>query len=369
MNERDYIDKVKFKLFLRRELSLFATSVTILSHTTELQKHINFGFKNICYLNDGQITNSFRTDKELAIYNKVITDLIKNNRLKCNNLLNKGIRLNNFARRLLVLKKNYVDYSDSRLNRDFYRLLDGYLKLFVFSTVIPHEIGIAFSNLKITHKIKNYANLEKKINQLRLESFYVVYEEKIFGPLFKEVAKRRKIKNYELLFNLKYNEISEFILGKMIINESELGARSTFVNLVTPKIIFTKFGEANCKKYYKLLLKPSSRNTNTISGKTAYPGKVKGCVRVLINRKDTAKFIKGEILATVSSNPEFMLAIKKAKAIIADEGGLTCHAAIISRELKIPCIIGTKVATEVLKDGDFVEVDANQGIVRVLKKV
>ena len=58
----------------------------------------------------------------------------------------------------------------------------------------------------------------------------------------------------------------------------------------------------------------------------------------------------------------------KAKAIIADEGGLTCHAAIISREFKIPCIIGTKVATEVLKDGDFVEVDANQGIVRVLKK-
>ena len=47
---------------------------------------------------------------------------------------------------------------------------------------------------------------------------------------------------------------------------------------------------------------------------------------------------------------------------------MTCHAAIISREFKIPCIIGTKVATEVLKDGDFVEVDANQGIVRVLKK-
>ncbi len=51
----------------------------------------------------------------------------------------------------------------------------------------------------------------------------------------------------------------------------------------------------------------------------------------------------------------------------ADEGGITCHAAIVSRELKKPCIIGTRIATKVLKDGDLVEVDANKGIVKILK--
>ena len=61
--------------------------------------------------------------------------------------------------------------------------------------------------------------------------------------------------------------------------------------------------------------------------------------------------------------------MRRAKAIITDEGGLTCHAAIISRELGIPCIIGTKIATKVLKDGDMVEVDANKGIVKKIKKV
>ena len=56
--------------------------------------------------------------------------------------------------------------------------------------------------------------------------------------------------------------------------------------------------------------------------------------------------------------------MKMAGAIITDEGGLTCHAAIISRELGTPCIIGVQVATEVLKDGDLVEVDANNGVIK-----
>jgi pyruvate,water dikinase len=60
--------------------------------------------------------------------------------------------------------------------------------------------------------------------------------------------------------------------------------------------------------------------------------------------------------------------IKKCGAIVTDEGGITCHAAVISRELEIPCIVGTKIATQVLKDGDLVEVDANKGVVKILKK-
>jgi pyruvate,water dikinase len=64
--------------------------------------------------------------------------------------------------------------------------------------------------------------------------------------------------------------------------------------------------------------------------------------------------------------PDLVSAMKRAAAIVTDEGGVTCHAAIISRELKKPCIIGTKVATKVFKDGDLVEVDANKGIVRII---
>jgi pyruvate,water dikinase len=69
------------------------------------------------------------------------------------------------------------------------------------------------------------------------------------------------------------------------------------------------------------------------------------------------------------TRPQFISAMKLASAIVTDEGGLTSHAAIIARELKIPCIVGTKVATQVLHDGDLVEVDANKGIVRILEKI
>jgi pyruvate,water dikinase len=78
------------------------------------------------------------------------------------------------------------------------------------------------------------------------------------------------------------------------------------------------------------------------------------------------KFNKGEIVISINTNPSLLPILREANAIITDEGGIMCHAAIVSRELKKPCIIGTKIATQVLKDGDLVEVDANEGVVRIL---
>ena len=78
------------------------------------------------------------------------------------------------------------------------------------------------------------------------------------------------------------------------------------------------------------------------------------------------KMNQGDILVSAATNPNLMPAIRQAAAIITDEGGLTCHAAIVSRELEIPCLVGTKIATKVLKDGDKVEVDAERGVVKKL---
>jgi pyruvate,water dikinase len=68
------------------------------------------------------------------------------------------------------------------------------------------------------------------------------------------------------------------------------------------------------------------------------------------------------------TRPEYVPLMRLALAIVTDEGGITCHAAIVSRELKKPCIIGTKIATQVLHDGDLVEVDADAGVVRVIEQ-
>jgi len=103
-----------------------------------------------------------------------------------------------------------------------------------------------------------------------------------------------------------------------------------------------------------------------IKGQVAYPGKASGKVKVHFDYMETANIAKGMVLVATMTNPQIVPLLKNVSAIVTDEGGLTCHAAIISRELKIPCIVGTGNATQVLKDGDEVEVDADEGVVRKL---
>jgi len=104
-----------------------------------------------------------------------------------------------------------------------------------------------------------------------------------------------------------------------------------------------------------------------ISGSTASPGQVTGIVRLILLKSQASELRDGEILVTEMTNPDYVPAMKRAAAIVTDEGGIMCHAAIVSRELDKPCVIGTKIATRVLKDGDEVEVDADNGVVKIVK--
>ncbi|MBU2545495.1 hypothetical protein KKC65_03555 [Patescibacteria group bacterium] len=96
-------------------------------------------------------------------------------------------------------------------------------------------------------------------------------------------------------------------------------------------------------------------------------GTIKGMVKIIEESKYISKIKKGDILVANETTPDYIIGMKTARAIITNQGGITSHAAITSRELNIPCIIGTKIATKVLKDGDLVEVDADKGIVKIIK--
>jgi phosphohistidine swiveling domain-containing protein len=101
-----------------------------------------------------------------------------------------------------------------------------------------------------------------------------------------------------------------------------------------------------------------------LRGIVAQPGNAVGKA-IIIRRKDEInKMGKGDIMVSPMTTPDVFSAMAKASAVVTDEGGMLSHAAIICRELKIPCIIGTKVASEIYKDGDILEVDAENGTVR-----
>jgi phosphohistidine swiveling domain-containing protein len=127
-------------------------------------------------------------------------------------------------------------------------------------------------------------------------------------------------------------------------------------------------GEAARIEFDRLSQFLPSTDTHSFSGMVACPGKVRGrvCYADTPESENAKKMQKGDILVTSMTRPEFVPLMRLAGAIVTDEGGISSHAAIVSREMNIPCVIGTKIATKVLKDGDMVEVDATSGVVRLL---
>jgi pyruvate,water dikinase len=106
-------------------------------------------------------------------------------------------------------------------------------------------------------------------------------------------------------------------------------------------------------------------------GLSASPGIACGNVKNISNISEISRIEDGDVIVTVMTNPDMVPAMRRARAVVTDEGGRTCHAAIVSRELGIPCIVGTKTATETLKEGMSITVDATRGVVyegKVFKK-
>jgi phosphoenolpyruvate synthase/pyruvate phosphate dikinase len=177
--------------------------------------------------------------------------------------------------------------------------------------------------------------------------------------------------NYGLAGNLTYEEVvAALTIGKTpSISEMRARERDSYITYYTKKrtLVISDIKKRN--KFIERIIGKQEKEENVeITGQVAQPGKVQGRVRLILNPKDASKLQKGEVLVANMTHPDYMIGIRKAAAIVTDEGGIVCHAAVISRELKIPCIIGTHNATKVFKDGDLVEVDAEVGVVKKIQQ-
>ncbi len=205
-------------------------------------------------------------------------------------------------------------------------------------------------------------NIFKKSEKIRLAIENIIPDlDKIFTASLKKIYKN----NFHP--NLLYATFNEIIKNKIPSQKilKQRGEHSIyfkkeifFINLIN----FLKKTKKNVRKTGSL------KNITELKGVTAFRGMAKGIVRLILSSKQVGKFKDNEILVAPNTSPEYMPAIIKSRAIVTDEGGMLSHAAIISRELKKPCIIGTKIATKVLHDGDFIEVDANKGVVKIIKR-
>lgn len=217
--------------------------------------------------------------------------------------------------------------------------------------------------LDIIDKYAYFHDLRKEMQVRTVYSFHL---------LMKEVARRYRLSAEDLEW-LWHDEIKDLLRTgdaniRMQANYSnEINNRrlSVYIETSRKEILILKGQEALIK--IKEEFEENRDDIKELKGLGVSGGKVKGRVKVCNGAQDAlSKIEKGDILVCGMTLPDYVPAMKKALAIITNEGGITCHAAIISRELKIPCVVGTKIATEVLKDGDMVEVDVNHGIIKKL---
>lgn len=179
----------------------------------------------------------------------------------------------------------------------------------------------------------------------------------LLGP----ILEKNKIPN-EYVKILTVEEIDALAKGNLL-DKKELDKRFKGFFYMNGKIYPTE----NIKQFLKEheLFLNEEKEEEIIKGMPACHGIARGKVGIIFNSEQIKNF-NADILITPMTAPDFLPAIEKAKAIVTDEGGLTSHIAIVARELNKPCIMSTKKATTVLKDGDIVEVDADNGTVKKL---
>ncbi len=184
----------------------------------------------------------------------------------------------------------------------------------------------------------------------------------LFTPVQKEIAKRLSLPLKSVHFFLPQEVYPALVKGKSF--EKELLERSKFCLYFTSKGKDKFFTGEKAKKMAEKVKQIKLQKLNELKGQCGASGKAKGKVKIINSQHEMKKMKKGDVLVAIATNPDIVPAMKKASAIVTDQGGVTSHAAIVAREMRTPCVIGTKIATNVFKDNDLVEVDASRGIVK-----
>lgn len=237
------------------------------------------------------------------------------------------------------------------------------------------KTGLKIKQQKLLNSLGTDAKTKRIIEYLKWLSYYHELAERVTSECFNElehILENISLKTSVPVSQLKFYtpvEIRQLLLGDRQKNPGIIKEREKiFVLLMLGGNMQLYEGRQARAVAKNQLPHEKTKRVDTVIGQVAQSGKiVKGVVKIVKKQDDLQKMKKGDILVSPMTTPRLMSAIKLAKAIVTDEGGITSHAAIVSREFKIPCIIGTKIATKILKDGDIVEVDASKGTVRKIK--
>lgn len=208
-------------------------------------------------------------------------------------------------------------------------------------------------------KMAYFRDIRKQHTQIA--NYYII-------TFFADIAKKFNIPVEWTYFVVPFCDYKKFIeRDAVFLKELELRTKKGVWMLGANLDWKTRVESKKAKHLFELVEKHLT-SESIVYGSPASLGKVTGKAKIILRQSDFDKFKPGDIIITGMTRPEFVPLMKIASAIITDEGGITCHAAIISRELSKPCVIATQTATKTYKDNDLLEVNANHGIVKLLKR-
>jgi len=233
-----------------------------------------------------------------------------------------------------------------------------------FKSLIRRKKKRIIKDHKLSRWLVDLHSFFAKVTLWRDERKAVVQKTVFYLNLLgQEIARRSKLSMRELKIVPPFT-INSIPVSKKLIGYYSNVDKNDYLLTFDPsssKIVY--LNKQTCDKMMRYL-EVKKVYSQEIRGEIASVGKARGRVKVVGGEMDFKKFQKNDILVTAMTRPEFLPLMRKAAGIVTDEGGITSHAAIISRELGKPCVIGTKNATRILKDGDLVVVDGNHGRVR-----
>ena len=229
------------------------------------------------------------------------------------------------------------------------------------------------SGIKIKKKslIKKLKLGKKSINLIKItEAFAYMQDERKkyvlmashYHSLFMEEAGRRIGFERELMEYTFIHELRDILKGK--ISRKLLKERKNGVLVIQTLKGYEVFSGKAANYINDNVLNKEKEKSDYVKGTVACKGRIKGRAKIVLKIHDIVNVEEGDVLIASMTRPEFIPAMKKASAIVTDEGGITSHAAVVSRELKKPCVIGTKRATKIFDDGEIIEVNAITGVVR-----
>ncbi len=233
---------------------------------------------------------------------------------------------------------------------------------------LPAKQNELLKSLEFSKEAQHLISYGRNIGTLkavRMDPSYFAYCE--MERVLKEIAKRLEI-SISQVRSINARFMQKYLLDRNYSENEIPDSYKHSLNLFQDGKWTFLIGKPALEEYEKQLKFARKEEVkNELHGTAAFPGKVTGKINLIFTVKDLDKMQQGDILVSPATSPDLVPAMKKAGAILTDVGGVTCHAAIISRELKIPCIVGLKSVTRNFKEGDLVEVDANSGIVRKIE--